>query len=116
MKEVSHLVGVVGEHVAHRIYCAAIVLDDLRELLFFRIHIFIVQIFLTLRLALPGVCYSEAVVFSIFLLTFLLDAVSPSHPAQPFRNKKMGEGSPEYYEKCITLYIVVYNHLKSSIG
>lgn len=37
-------------------------------------------------------------------------------PLSLSETKKWGEGSPEYYEKCITLYIVVYNHLKSSIG
>lgn len=42
----------------------------------------------------------------------------PSARATPLSlsETKMGEGSPEYYEKCITLYIAVYNHLKSSIG
>lgn len=37
-------------------------------------------------------------------------------PLSLSETKKMGEGSPEYYEKMYNLVLAVYNHLKSSIG
>ena len=42
LKEVCHLVGIVGEHIAHGVYHATVVSHKLRELLLCCVHMLVV--------------------------------------------------------------------------